>query len=387
MNTKNILVTGGRSPVALHLSRMLHDSKYNVYGAESEPYHLSKKSNAIKKSYIVPKPNENHYDYIQALLDICQKNRISLIIPTCEELFHIAKSKHLFNEHSIEVFCDKLKTLHLLHNKYSFIQYLNENQYIHPKTYEFTSIEELVSRLKEFLNQKIVLKAVYSRFASKVYILDSVDQIPSIEVCNEHPWILQEFIDGTQYCSYTVAINGKIVAHTCYPTLYTAGLGANVFFKHVNEPKIEELVERLVKELNFTGQIAFDFIRDSNGEFYPIECNPRSTSGLHLFDGNKKFPSIFVQRNAVAKETPLKEKTFKLGIPMLMYGLSEGFLLRHPFSFLRDFIFAQDVVYSSKDKKPFIYQGVILLVMVARKMKSKKGLTELTTIDIEWSGK
>jgi biotin carboxylase len=380
-------VTGGRSPVALHLLRMLHENGNSVYSAESEPYHLSKKSNVIKQSFIVPKPNDNHTKYIESLISICKTHSIDLIIPTCEELFHIAKAKEEFEQYHISVFCDDLDKLRLLHNKFDFIHYLKEHGYLYPETHEFTSLDSLKKYLTSSSQKKLVLKAVYSRFASGVYFVNPQQALPAIQVSGENPWILQEYIDGTQYCSYSIAIEGELLAHTCYPTVYTAGLGANVYFKHEIEPKIEEFVERLVKELNFTGQIAFDFMRDKKGDFYPIECNPRATSGLHLFDGKKEFCSVFSKGESQERVVPTEDKAFKLGLPMLMYGLSEGFLFRNPGSFINDFIHSKDTIYSSKDKMPYLYQAVIFFVMIARKIKSGKALTELTTTDIEWSGK
>lgn len=386
MNTKNILVTGGRSPVALHLSRMLYESGNTVYVAESETYHLSKKSKVIQKSFIVPKPNDNHTQYIQALIQICKSYKITLIIPTCEELFHIAKAKKEFEQHDIIVFCDDLDKLRLLHNKFTFTEYLKEHGYFYPETYELTTVESLNEHLSVVPYKKKVLKAVYSRFASAVYFVNKDKELPNIQISEENRWVLQEYIVGSQYCSFSVAVDGELKAHTCYPTLYTAGLGANVFFKNIHEPKIEEFVSKLVKDLNFTGQIAFDFIKDSKGNFYPIECNPRSTSGLHLFDENKDFYSVFLGNELSETIKPTGTISFKLGLPMLMYGVSEGFLFRKPCSFVKDFIYSKDVIYSATDKTPYFYQGVILVVMLARKLRTGKSLTELTTTDIEWGG-
>lgn len=382
MNTKNILLTGGRAPVTLHLARMLNNKGHNVYVAESEAIHLCQKSNVVKGNFLVPKPNENQQNYVDKLIQLCKENSIGLLIPTCEEIFHIAKLRELFTVNNIHVFCTTIDILRLLHNKFTFNQYLNDNNYISPKTIKVSTREELDKGLKHFNNQKIVLKKVFSRFASDVYILNSSDILPSITISEKEPWIIQEFINGTQYCSYSVAQNGKLNAHTCYPTIYTAGLGANVYFQHVEVPSIQLFVERIVKELNFTGQIAFDFIKDDKGNYYPIECNPRSTSGLHLFDDTDDFSNLFFQSIEELLK-PNGEWTYKLGIPMFLYGFSNRFLSRN---FLRDFLMAKDVIYSTKDKIPYFYQGKIFLHLLSRKIKSRKKLSELTTEDIEWSG-
>lgn len=45
--------------------------------------------------------------------------------------------------------------------------------------------------------------------------------------------------------------------------------------------------------MRFTGQIAFDFIEESDGTIRAIECNPRATSGITLFDVTGDLPIAF----------------------------------------------------------------------------------------------
>ena len=47
------------------------------------------------------------------------------------------------------------------------------------------------------------------------------------------------------------------------------------------------------QEINFTGQIAFDFIESADKKLYAIECNPRATSGLLLFQNNDRLDQAF----------------------------------------------------------------------------------------------
>lgn len=377
---KRVLLTGGRAPVALHLARMLNRDGFTVYIAESEPYHLTKKSNAIQQSFTIPKPNDQHEQFISTLLQCCVQHHIQLIIPTCEEIFHIAKAKMMFEQQGIAVFCEPIETLHLLHNKYTFNRFLQARGFVYPKTQQFTTIQELQCFLQSAPTE-YVLKASYSRFASHVYFVRTVDQLPQIEISQDNPWILQRSIAGSQYCSYSVVRQGKLLAHTCYPTLYTAGIGANVFFKHIEMPQIEQFVRKFAKELNFTGQIAFDFIKGADGAFYPLECNPRATSGLHLFEEVADFTQLFVEdTQQVLYPT---NATYKLGLPMLL----SGGLFKKPRTFLRDFLAARDVIYARTDPIPYFYQAVYVVVLLTRKLKTGQSLTELMTTDIEWGGK
>ncbi|GAA3325969.1 hypothetical protein GCM10020331_060000 [Ectobacillus funiculus] len=77
--------------------------------------------------------------------------------------------------------------------------------------------------------------------------------------------------------------NGKLLAHSVYQTEFTAGLGATIAFQHTECDPIFHLFQYSLKKLKYSGQIAFDFIVTKDGKVYPIECNPRTTSGLHLF--------------------------------------------------------------------------------------------------------
>ena len=53
---KNILLTGGRSMIALEMARLLHASGHRVIVAETDPWHVCRFSNAISNAilFLVP---------------------------------------------------------------------------------------------------------------------------------------------------------------------------------------------------------------------------------------------------------------------------------------------------------------------------------------------
>lgn len=53
---RNILITGGRAPVALELARLFKAAGHRVYAAESAKYHLCRVSSAVEASFRVPSP-------------------------------------------------------------------------------------------------------------------------------------------------------------------------------------------------------------------------------------------------------------------------------------------------------------------------------------------
>ena len=89
---------------------------------------------------------------------------------------------------------------------------------------------------------------------------------------------MQEFIDGSEYCTHTVAHQGKITLHCCCPSS-----DFQLRYKHVEHPSIFEWVDKFVSTFKITRQISFDFIVDQSGRVLPIECNPRTHSALTAF--------------------------------------------------------------------------------------------------------
>ena len=95
MSTKNILITGSRAPATLFLIRKLSKAGYNIFVAESCDYFLGKYSIYVKQNYKITAPNTNFEQFMAEIIKIVQKEKIDLIIPTCEEIFHISKGKDI----------------------------------------------------------------------------------------------------------------------------------------------------------------------------------------------------------------------------------------------------------------------------------------------------
>ena len=385
MNTKkNILLTGGRAPVTLHLARLFEKAGNTVFVAESMKYHLCLYSNAIKKNFMVPSPRFNKDKYIQALIDIIQKEKIDLLIPTCEEVFYISEKIDELSDYC-KVFTDKSDKLKNLHNKHQFITGIENCKIKAPETLLINSQEELNRQLTFTEFQKAVIKPVYSRFSAKIKIISKFDKnIPDIDISEKNPWLLQEFIEGSQFCTYSIVQNGNITAHTAYPTTFTAGVGSSITFEHKDYQDVFTWISEYVKNINYTGQIAFDFIETPDKEIYVIECNPRATSGIHLF-GEINLTEAFLE-NPKEIITPNKSTKVMILLAMLTYGLfsvkSSGKLL----SWIKTFFSSKDIVFKMSDSLPFIHQFFILAGLGFAAIKNNIKITEVSTMDIEWNG-
>lgn len=375
----NILLTGGRAPATLELARAFHNAGHTVFMAESLRGHLSQPSNAIKANFLVPAARQERGAFLLALKKIVEENQIDLLIPTCEEIFHIASR---LDQIPCKVFCEPLRKLDQVHNKWNFVINAITNDLYAPETMLIKTQDDILHAFAQW--RGLVIKPVYSRFASRTLILPLLKKTLSTLKLNS-PWVAQEFIPGRQFSTYSVCHNGHITAHTTYPSHFTAGQGATVVFQHVEHPVIFEWVHSFVKKNQFTGQIAFDFVQAPEGRMYALECNPRATSGVHLLASHRKFTEAFLNPS-MEMITPRDRQSHMLSTAMLLYGLPSSLTNGKLSLWLKTFFSSNDVILDFKDPLPFILQLRSILATWAVARRENISLLEASTFDIEWNG-
>ncbi len=377
MSIKNILITGSRAPATLFLIRKLSKAGYNIFTAESCDYFLGKYSNCVKRNYKITMPNTNLEQFIKDIIKIVQKEKIDLIIPTCEEIFHISKGKDTLEKYC-QVFCENSEKLIELHNKWSFYNKIKNSNYNIklPQSWHVETLDDIRNVIEK--NKKYILKPIYSRFATKVKIIDK-----PLKQLEKNKYILQEFIEGEQFCSYSIIKNHNLNLYSDYKTTFSANGGATIAFEYAQNEKIKEFVQEFSKNENFEGQIAFDFIQNKNG-LYLIECNPRLTSGIQLFV--EDISDAFISNEQINTYYPRKETKSILFLAMLTYGLSNIHSFKDFINWFKITFFSCDVIFDKNDINPFLMQGFIMIMMMISGLKQNINLKEISTYDIEWNG-
>lgn len=344
----------------------------------------------VIKNLVFPSPTHKFEAFRKRIKEIVLQYQIELIIPTCEEVYYFSMLQEELLPQT-EVFTSDLATLKLLHSKYHFIELLKKWELPFPKTFIAANIAELNQHRQKL--KQYVLKPEYSRFADKVVIDDNgklLQEKVSIEVNASKKWVVQSFIEGSHFCSYSIAKQGKLLAHTVYPISYRVQQGAALYFKHLDVQEIEEIVARIAVELNYTGHLAFDFIRSNeDGKYYAIECNPRLTSGIHLFDDAEAITDLFLQNELPSTSIPLygnSNRKWMIFFGMLLYAVPNIKSIREIKNLFFDLKTAKDVVFSWKDLKPFTKQFEALYYFHRLSKQQGISILEASTYDIEWNG-
>ena len=374
-----ILLTGARAPSTLDLARLFHAEGHKVFLADSCRFPLSKASKAVCKTYQVPEPKANRTAFIQSLISIIQDERIDLLIPTCEEAFYISQALTELQIHC-RVFVDDFQKLARLHDKYVFSTLTQGMETTTPETHLLQSQDDIDSIV--ISPELWVLKPVFSRFAAYTLIKPDKKAISRIDISPACTWVAQRYIEGMEYSTYSVAQEGELLAHSAYYSSYRAGKGSGIYFNAAQQPAILAFVTHFVKKMNYTGQIAFDFILTPNNETYVLECNPRATSGIHLFSKADHLPDAFFESPDCLIQPGTQVKKM-LSLVMPLYAFASG---RSCMKVFQDMMQASDPVFTMDDPLPFLYQFRSFWEIVQKSIAKGIPLTQAATADLEWNG-
>lgn len=378
----NILLTGGRAPATLELCRAFHHAQHHVFTAESVNGHLSQFSNSVSKNFLVPPPRQQTHDFIHSLNSIVQAFDINLIIPTCEEVFYIAAFRESI---TCPVFIDSFEKLAMLHNKWAFINKAREFHLPVPETLLLSNQDDLHTAFSTW--QDLVIKPAYSRFAKKTLILPSLqDALHEISFEDNVLMVAQEYLSGKEISTYSICHNGHVTAHTTYESNFTAGRTGTVLLSHVSHPSIETWVKTFVEGIQFTGQIAFDFIENSNSGIYAIECNPHANGiPAALLSSHPQFTSAILEPTSECIK-PEPGFSAMMAAGMLLYGLPaslrDGLVSR----WFHDFVNSRDFLFRFNDPMPAFLQFQSLYYYFQLAKKKGISILEATMFDIEWNG-
>ena len=377
---KVILVTGARAPSALHLARIFHSAGHRVILADTLRYPMSR-ATRMKDAYAqLPSPRQSFSNYCAAVAALVAREAPDLIVPTCEEVFFLAAIRDR-RRIDIPLFAPHFDLLAKVHNKADFAELATGLGADPPPTWRLVSREDL-SRLSRPA-EELVLKPAWSRFGSRVLIRPSRIAIEGLCPTAADPWVAQAYLPGEEISAYAVAVNGRLAAFQSYRPTYRVGHGAGVAFEPMDAPVARQFADGLVSRLNWTGQISFDFRRDERGELRVIECNPRTTSGVHYFGPVDDLDKSILEGRAVRASLTAP---MTLPLAMLAYGLPYAIRHRGLAQWWRDLAGMQDISSWPGDRHLLLSQLRALGEIAVRAVRDGNGLVEASVRDIEWDG-
>lgn len=268
----SVLITLGRLPKGLDLIRSFNALGWRVIVADPYRDHLARVSRAVSKTYRVPAPFEEPSAFRSALLNIVKDEAIDLIVPVSEDILYVSALHHDVPS-EVTIFSMPSDLIRHVHDKYEFIMLAREIGLTIPETALLSQ-----SQAKQIAERKnYVVKPRHSCAGFGVNFFSRHTPLPELSA-----GIVQEAISGEEFSTCALAHDGRVLKQVIYRGTLQSGT-VSVGFERVVNSSVDDWVVRFVAATRWTGFISFDFIITAEGIPYAIECNPRTTSGLHFF--------------------------------------------------------------------------------------------------------
>ena len=374
----NVLILGGRTPVALDHARRFAAQGWRVVVADSVSCRLTGWSRAVSATVRLAPPRHAPARFVADLNAVIAREQIDLVVPICEEVFFLSRYRSALPA-ACRILADDFDKLRQLHSKWEFMKLAGDHA---PAGALVDSLEQARDWAA---GRPLVLKPEYSRFGVHVRIYPKGMPETPTPLPPLGPWVAQEYCDGVELCSYSVAERGRLTAHALYRPVHRLHRSSSYYFApHACEP-IRRFVAGLVERLQFTGQISFDWMDVGDGHPRVLECNPRATSGLHLFGEQQALPAAL---NGVIQDcvTPQGAGARMLAPVMYSAGLAQALAGGGLARWRADARCARDVITAPGDLLPLAGAALDMAWFARTALRQRCSLREAATNDIEWDG-
>lgn len=257
----------------------------------------------VDKFYCVPAATDDQY--VDVLLGICKKEKVDIYFPNISaEVSAVSKRKEEFEQIGVKLSISDHGSVEIANNKLKTYDFLREHNVRIPKYYPVNSIEDLElncrklgypdtpvcvkianesgsrgvriidphkNRYNIFAHQKP--NSFYTSYEDMISILQDAEKINDL--------MLVEYMPGNEYSIDALAEKGE--------TLYMVGReNTKSMMSIAQESEVKKIdsayedAKRIIKLLNFDGNVGFDFMIDAEGVPVLMDINPRITATVSV---------------------------------------------------------------------------------------------------------
>lgn len=267
-----------------------------------------------------PVPRGDDPNYVNALLDICKKEAVDVLLPIMSvELNALADNIRRFEEIGVKVGVSDVQALTIANDKLRLFDYLKEHgipcaEYVAIKSLKeldetvvkfgypdkkvcikvtdgsgsrgFRILDASRSRYEMYLHEKP--SSCYIRLSEMREILAEADIFPTL--------MIMEYLPGDEYTVDLLADHGKVLVNCCRKSLSMQN-SIMLNGKVVDNKQVLDLCRKVTESLKLDGNIGFDILEREDGTPFIVECNPRITAGVPFFyHAGVNLPYLNVKR-------------------------------------------------------------------------------------------
>lgn len=273
-------------------------------------------SRGASKHVTTPAPTQESAAFVDAVIETIDEHQISHLLPMFEEVFYLAAYRdRIAQGRDVELFFPDFDTLRRVHDKVSFAELCTDLGLPVAEMITTTSQEELKRATEHW--EHWFARAAFGRggldIATNTGPLAGEADLDAIHPTPEDPWLVQEYLRGVDRCSWSVVHHGEVVLHSCYEHPLAIDNRGGVVFESVDSPESLKAAQKIAAELNWHGQISFDYLVTDDGVHHMVECNPRPTAGCTIATAEEFDTALFAPGELVVVP-PGRKKMIKAAV-------------------------------------------------------------------------
>lgn len=177
--------------------------------------------------------------------------------------------------------------LRVIDNKFTFVDQARSIGLAVPRSFLITSKQQLIDFDFTKERRPFICKRIFYDWLDRTIIVklprgtraETLSYIDKLYITEDNPYVLQEYIQGDEYCTHGTCLDGNLTLYTC-----STSSSWQLNYKHVNHQQILNWCKKYIRSMKITGHASFDFIvSQDDGKAYAIECNPRMHSAITSF--------------------------------------------------------------------------------------------------------
>jgi len=300
------IVTFGRSWHALAVTRSLGRQGIDVFCGEEARFAPCFFSKYCKGNFQHPSVSKEPEAFVDFLVEKVKElkppgDEPYVLMPVHKETWLIAKHRERFEPY-ISVPLTSVDNMDRTHDKGQLATLAEQQGITIPRTRQFTSVDDLYRAIPE-IDLPVFLKVRMGSAGVGLKKCDTPEELTGtfkefVEGYHlepeEYP-LVQQFVEGDDYCVTTLFDHGTCVASMTYRNVraFPRETGAGAIRETVPLPEAEAAAEKLLAQLGWHGMAELDFRVAPDGTAYLIEINPRFFGGLsQAIAANVDYPHL-----------------------------------------------------------------------------------------------
>ncbi len=267
--------------------------------------------------YLVPRMTSP--DYLDIVLNICQKEKIDAVLPLQEdELFLIASNREKFTNAGVLPIVSEQNTVELCRDKYAFYHHMKRSGLpVLPSCLNLPEFQKHYEAGK--INFPVFIKPVRGCGSIGIQKVDNMELLSVLCKYSSDDMLIQQFAEGEEYGVdlYVDLLSQEPVSIFTKKKLRMRA-GETEKSVSVKDEKLFTLIRKTAASLSLSGPVDMD-IFCVDGDYYISEINPRFGGGYpHAHACGMNFPKL-IAANAAGRKNTAAIGDYEEGVCMLKY--------------------------------------------------------------------